>query len=468
MSENTENRINPFLTAWKNYWQNIAIGLFFLVIYSISIYIFSESQDSFNIKIANAIINDQLFKEDISSSEKSLFGAKYLLITSICFGVVVFIFWSVSFIRKKHFRLKIEEIIESGKSGIEVIKNHTSGLLVNLKDNGVENIDRISKDGFTRINESFSQGKDSLEFIKKSSSDSLLSITENGITNINESFNQGKISLEYIKNSIKDELENTASLISAKIDENLYSYSLLKKDMLNSQMIFIYGNFIYLKKPQSNDFLKTALVNKYWIIDSARYFIIITQRNKETITNIFEFLKKIKSGIDNYFPSQNDFNNFFVGFQNHNLELPSPVQLVAFVFNNKDYTIKKGLKIKEIEKISFSGHQSLPIQKNENNAIETIKLTAAIDQTLIFSNDLITHNTNIEKQIIGFRIPINTDADKDYEVLKEFDRLKSEVTYIKLKDIINCCLSCNNIDSCFDDFLNCINKNNFNCENKNT
>jgi hypothetical protein len=296
-----------------------------------------------------------------------------------------------------------------------------------------------------------------------------ISITENhGITKISESFEEGKRSLELIKNRINGELENTANLISAKIDENLYSYSLLKKDMLNSQMIFIYGNFIYLKKTQSNEFLISALANKYWVSDSFRYLIIITQRNKETVRNIFEFLIKIKSGIKDYTYNSADFNNFIIGFQNHDFVLPSPVQLVAFIFNNKDYSIKKGLNIEDIEKINFTGHQSLPVLKNFETTSELIKVTAAIDQTLIFSNDLITHNTDIEKQIIGFKIPINNSADKDYEVLKEFDRLKEKVTYVSLKDIINVCFSCPDMERCCDAFIKSIQISPFACENKTT
>jgi hypothetical protein len=413
-------------TLWVaiiNSLQALGVGLVWALVYLVLIFIFSKTADYFTIKIARIIIDEQLLKK-MPAGQLSELGSKILNVFSLCICVVAYISWALSYIRKKYFSQKIEEIVVSGKNNIEELKNKS-----------IDTIDKIKDDGVSIIKKSFSCGE---------------------------------TSLESIKNSIIDELENTANLISAKIDENLYSYSLLKKDMLNSQMIFIYGNFIYLKKTQSNEFLISALADKYWVSDSFRYLIIITQRNKETVRNIFEFLKKIKSGLGKYKPSGDDFDNFFIGFQNHHLELPSPVQLVAFVFNNKDYTIKKGLKINDIEQISFTGSQSLPVLKKSENVDEIIKVTAAIDQTLIFSNDLITHNTNIEKQIIGFKIPIKNNVDKDYEVLKEFDRLKSKVTYVRLKDIINTCLLCSDFEGCCEQFIESINQNNFYCVNKNT
>ena len=402
------------------------------------------------------IIPDEILVKMTSDEIKSI---------SINFFIAVVIFFILSII--------ITSIIPY------YLKNKLNTKIDELTNNVIDSVGKTKDEGINKVGESFKQGEKSLESINNKYSDSLISLTEkgifnieevgkNGITNINELFNQGKNSLELIRNSIKDELENTANLISAKIDENLYSYSLLKKDMLNSQMIFVYGNFIYLKKPQSNDFLKSAFNDKYWVSGSSTYFVIITQKNEETIINIIEFIKKIKSGIDGYKPKNTDFENFFVGFQNHDLEVPSPIQLVAFLFKNNTYTIKKGLTVSDIEKISFAGLASLPVTNNQTKTQEKIKLDKAINQTLIFSNDLITHNTNIEKQIIGFKIPINSDADKDYEVLKEFDRLKKDITYIKFKDVLDYCATCNNIDSCSEAFINCINNNSFKCENKNS
>ncbi|PKP49160.1 MAG: hypothetical protein CVT92_15490 [Bacteroidetes bacterium HGW-Bacteroidetes-1] len=235
-------------------------------------------------------------------------------------------------------------------------------------------------------------------------------------------------------------------------------------------MVFVYGNLIYLKNPESNEFLFEALSKNYWRKSSSKYFVMITQNNDSTIDNLFEFILKIKNGFDNYSPKADEFEHFFIGFHDHTAqEIPTPIQMVAF-FNELDknrYVIENNFTQSSIKNIRFSEEGTLKVKSIANSKSDVLTCKSCIGHTLVFSNDLMRQTKEIEKQIIGFKIPILTDSKQPYEVLKEFDRLRDKVTYHKFSELLECCMPCKNIYSeiCRNNF-NQLLKNNFNCENK--
>jgi uncharacterized membrane protein len=274
--------------------------------------------------------------------------------------------------------------------------------------------------------------------------------------------------VQQIFNDIKLEFDDASLKLSEQIDDNLYTYKRLKRDLLDSEIVFVYGSLHYLKNDESNVFLHEALLKNYWKTDSSKYFVLITTKVKDSIDNLFEFINKIEEGINGYNISANEFENFFIGFRDVDPKIASPIQMVAFLnkIDTTKYTFKDNYTPVSIKDIMFSMDSSLNLKRKENGNDYKPTAKSCIGHTLVFSNDLINQeDVKLEKKIIGFKIPIK--AGNNYEVLKEFDNLREDVDYYKLSDIIKCCIHCKSFNK-----VDCVGRfeqliiNNFNCENK--